>query len=38
MTSYDVVYKRFLNLITDFNLPNLDDDTLNQVLAALNNA
>ena len=31
MTSYDVVYKRFLNLITDFNLPNLDDDTLNQM-------
>lgn len=32
MTSYDVVYGRFLNSITDFNLAELDDYTLNEML------
>ena len=32
MTSYDVVYKRFLNSTTDFNLADLDDYTLNEML------
>lgn len=32
MTSYEVVYKRFLNLVTDFNLADLDDYTLNEML------
>lgn len=32
MTSYDVVYGRFLNSITDFNLAELDDHTLNEML------
>ena len=32
MTSYDVVYGRFLNLITDFNLADFDDYTLNEML------
>ena len=32
MTSYSVVYKRFLNLVTDFNLADLDDYTLNEML------
>ena len=29
MTSYEVIYGRFLNSITDFNLAELDDHTLN---------
>ena len=32
MTSYEVIYGRFLNSITDFNLPELDDHTLNEML------
>ena len=32
MTSYDVVYGRFLNSTTDFNLADLDDHTLNEML------
>lgn len=32
MTSYEVVYKRFLNSMTDFNLADLDDYTLNEML------
>jgi hypothetical protein len=32
MTSYDVVYRRFLNSTTDFNLAELDDYTLNEML------
>ena len=32
MTSYDVVYNRFLNSVTDFNLADLDDNTFNEML------
>ena len=32
MTSYEVVYGRFLNRTTDFNLGELDDYTLSQML------
>ena len=32
MTSYEVVYGRFLNSTTDFNLVDLDDDTLRDML------
>ena len=32
MTSYEIVYGRFLNLTTDFNLADLDDYTLNEML------
>ena len=32
MTSYEKVYNRFLNSITDFNLVELDDYTLNEML------
>lgn len=32
MTSYETVYGRFLNRITDFNLGDLDDYTLNEML------
>lgn len=32
MTSYEIVYGRFLNSITDFNLAELDDHTLNEML------
>ena len=32
MTSYSVVYNRFLNSTTDFNLADLDDYTLNEML------
>lgn len=32
MTSYSTVYGRFLNSITDFNLVELDDHTLNEML------
>lgn len=32
MTSYEVVYGRFLNQMTDFNLVELDDHTLNEML------
>ena len=32
MTSYSVVYGRFLNSTTDFNLADLDDYTLNEML------
>ncbi len=32
MTSYEIVYKRFLNSTTDFNLADLDDYTLNEML------
>lgn len=32
MTSYSVVYNRFLNSTTDFNLVDLDDYTLNEML------
>jgi hypothetical protein len=32
MTSYEKVYGRFLNSITDFNLAELDDHTLNEML------
>lgn len=31
-TPYEVVYGRFLNRTTDFNLGNLDDHTLNEML------
>ena len=31
MTSYEVVYDRFLNRVTDFNLADLDDHTLNEM-------
>ena len=31
MTSYDIIYKRFLNKITDFNLQDLDDFTMNDM-------
>lgn len=32
MTSYEVVYNRFLNRTTDFNLAELDDYTLREML------
>lgn len=32
MTSYEAVYGRFLNSTTDFNLVELDDHTLNEML------
>lgn len=32
MTSYEVIYGRFLNSITDFNLVELDDHTLGEML------
>jgi hypothetical protein len=32
MTSYEVIYGRFLNSTTDFNLSDLDDYTLNEML------
>ena len=32
MTSYEVIYNRFLNSITDFNLAELDDYTLGEML------
>ena len=32
MTSYEKVYGRFLNSTTDFNLADLDDYTLNEML------
>lgn len=32
MTSYEIVYGRFLNRTTDFNLGDLDDYTLNEML------
>lgn len=32
MTSYEVIYGRFLNSTTDFNLAELDDHTLNEML------
>ena len=32
MTSYEVVYGRFLNSTTDFNLADLDDNTLSEML------
>lgn len=32
MTSYETVYSRFLNRTTDFNLAELDDYTLNEML------
>jgi hypothetical protein len=32
VTSYEVVYSRFLNSTTDFNLADLDDYTLNEML------
>jgi len=32
MTSYETVYGRFLNRTTDFNLAELDDYTLNEML------
>lgn len=32
MTSYEVVYGRFLNSTTDFDLVDLDDHTLNEML------
>ena len=32
MTSYETVYGRFLNRVTDFNLSELDDHTLNEML------
>lgn len=32
MTSYEVIYGRFLNSTTDFNLAELDDYTLNEML------
>lgn len=31
-TSYDTVYKRFLNITTDFNLAEFDDYTLSEML------
>lgn len=32
MTSYETVYSRFLNSVTDFNLAELDDYTLDEML------
>jgi hypothetical protein len=32
MTSYEIVYGRFLNHTTDFNLADFDDHTLNEML------
>ena len=32
MTSYETVYGRFLNSMTDFNLADLDDHTLSEML------
>ena len=32
MTSYEKVYNRFLNSTTDFNLADLDDNTLSEML------
>ena len=32
MTSYEIVYGRFLNSTTDFNFVELDDDTLRDML------
>lgn len=32
MTSYELIYNRFLNRTTDFNLATLDDDTLREML------
>jgi hypothetical protein len=32
MTSYEIVYDRFLNRTTDFNLGDLDDHTLSEML------
>ena len=32
MTSYEIVYGRFLNSTTDFNLVDLDDYTLNEMM------
>lgn len=32
MTSYEVVYRRFLNSTTDFNFADFDDYTLNEML------
>lgn len=32
MTSYETIYGRFLNSTTDFNLAELDDHTLNEML------
>ena len=32
MTSYSVVYKRFLNSVSDFNLADLDDNTLYEMM------
>ena len=32
MTSYEAIYGRFLNSVTDFNLAELDDYTLNEML------
>ena len=32
MTSYETVYGRFLNHMTDFNLADLDDNTLGEML------
>ena len=32
MTSYEVIYGRFLNSITDFNIAELDDHTLSEML------
>lgn len=32
MTSYEIVYERFLNSTTDFNLVDLDDHTLGEML------
>ena len=32
MTSYEIVYNRFFNRMTDFNLADLDDYTLNEML------
>ena len=39
MTSYETVYSRFLNSVTDFNLAELDDYTLEEMLKSwLNSA
>ena len=32
MTSYNIIYARFLNSTTDFNLADLDDHTLSEML------
>lgn len=32
MTSYEIVYRRFLNSTTDFNFADFDDYTLNEML------